>query len=176
MGASADKATMTIVEFADFRCGHCANAAKPLKTFAKANPDVRFEFQAFPLDGACNEAIPQANGTSCALAYMAHCANEQGKGFEASDWIFERQRSWLSKTVVEEKVDDMVADLGIDKDSLMECYKSDETHEAIKAQAELGKKVGVLGTPTIYVNNRKLPGGQMIPVLLEAKRFSLKQK
>jgi protein-disulfide isomerase len=42
---------------------------------------------------------------------------------------------------------------------------SAETHDLIKAQASLGIAARVEGTPTIYVNGKKLPRGQLIPVL-----------
>ncbi len=175
LGADKDKAVMTLVEFADFRCGHCKNAAPTLKAFVQANPDVRLEFQAFPLDGACNEAIPQSSGSSCGLAYLAHCASEQDKGWDAHEWIFSRQGTFVTKDIVENKMTEMITDLGLDGDKLKSCYESEETHELIRNQAKLGKEVGVLGTPTIYANNKKLPGGQMLPILLEAKRASLQK-
>jgi protein-disulfide isomerase len=50
-------------------------------------------------------------------------------------------------------------------DDLKACMESPETHEHILTQARLGKTANVEGTPTIYANGKKLPRGQLIPVL-----------
>ena len=51
-GPPADQAVMTVVEFADFFCGFCKKFAPRMKLLADSNPDVRFEFYNFPLDGS----------------------------------------------------------------------------------------------------------------------------
>src|SRR5262249_5662532 len=90
-GPAADQAAMTLVEFADFRCGHCRHASYTLDAFVKANPDVRFEFYTFPLDGACNEKIQHSSGISCRLAAAVVCAEKEGKGWALHSKLFDIQ-------------------------------------------------------------------------------------
>ena len=57
---------------------------------------------------------------------------------------------------------------------IFECVEKEETHEAILNQIEMAKKAKVKGTPVIFVNQRRLDRGQVIPVL-EAAYQKLKQ-
>ena len=59
-------------------------------------------------------------------------------------------------------------DLQIDTAALTQCSDSNETFELIKRVADEGAKAQVQGTPTMYMNNRKLPYGQFLDVLKAA--------
>lgn len=160
-GASETQAKMTIVEFADFNCIHCKMAAPMIRSFVRARKDVRLIFKSFPLDGSCNPAITQSGGgTGCLLAKSVLCANQQNKGWEAHDWIYEN----FGK-MNEAEVEKMAQMLQVDKDSFNKCLSSPETHQAILAQAEQGKNAKVSGTPSIFVNGRHLQSGNAFPVL-----------
>lgn len=168
MGPERDRAEMTIVEFADFRCGHCKHAAPSLHAFATAHPDVRFEFYNFPLDGECNPAITRGDGVSCRLAKSVYCAAQQNQGWTLSKHIFTQQAEFQklhSTNQVDDELRELAKPLNYDANQLINCMDSQETHKVIQSQAEAGQKANVKGTPTIYVNGRKLPGGQLIPVL-----------
>lgn len=167
-GASAETAKMTIVEFADFRCGHCKKASHPIGAFVGSKNDVRLQFYVFPLDGACNEAISRADGGSCRLAKAVLCAEKQQKGWALHDQIFAQQDDLNRKHSIDEidwVLKEKSASLGLSFEELKGCMESPETHEHILTQARLGKTANVEGTPTIYANGKKLPRGQLIPVL-----------
>ncbi len=161
-------AKFTIVEFADFRCGHCKTAATTLDAFIKVHPDARLVFQTYPLDGECNSAIPQASGTSCYLARAFLCASKLQKGWEAHDWIFNNQDKMSSTDAARANVELMSKDLGIDPAALKACTETEETRKAIEGQAALGRQLNIKGTPTVYVNNRLLPLGNVLTVLQRA--------
>ena len=51
-------AVVTVIEFSDFECGHCANAYRSLKqVLPRFQKDVQVRFHHFPLDAACNPAV-----------------------------------------------------------------------------------------------------------------------
>jgi protein-disulfide isomerase/uncharacterized membrane protein len=158
-GAAADKAAITLVEFADFRCPHCKTAVPSLHSFVKSHPDVRLVFLNFPLDSGCNPAMEHP-GASCGLAKAVYCANKSGKGWEAHDWLFENQGK-----VTGADVSGLVSAVGLNADEFKVCTESSQTHDAIVAQAVLGKSADVQGTPAIYANGRILPEGFLIPIL-----------
>ncbi len=158
-------AKMKMVEFADFLCGHCANAYPVIHNFVKAHPDVEFSFQAWPLDGECNSAIPNAEGTRCLLARVSHCAGQQGKPWKTQSWIFENQRDLLSKDQVKAKLKQEIPNLGLDSDALMTCVDSEAAREAIRAQSKLGADLNINGTPSLFVNGKKVSAGFSIPLL-----------
>lgn len=174
MGASADQAKMTIVEFADFRCIHCKHAAPVLKAFIGSHPDVRLVFQVWPLDGECNTSINSANGASCLLARAAYCAEKIGqKGWVAHEYIFERQQEFGSLQAVQSALPSIAQATGVPATDFETCTQAAETKTAIERQAAVGSALNLRGTPSIYVNGKLLSAGQSLPVLKEVhKRLS----
>lgn len=160
---------MIISEFADFRCGHCKHAYPTIAAFANANKnDVQVRFYNFPLDGACNDVIQRSSGISCLFAKTVHCAAQNDQGWEAHNIIFDSQTDLSSSGSVQqatEKLTKMLGDKSINFADLKDCIESEETHNAILSQAAAGEKANVKGTPAIYVNNKKVFRGQLIPVL-----------
>jgi len=177
-GASVEQAKMTISEFVDFRCGHCRMAATPIAAFVSSKNDVRLEFFVFPLDGACNEAISRSDGGSCRMAKAVLCAERSKQGWAMHDKIFENQQTLNRKHSVLEidwELKEYSRQMGLDFEELKACMESPEVHEKILAQTRIGKSAKVKGTPTIYVNGRKLPKGQLIPVLEKVYRNILEE-
>lgn len=165
LGASTENAKMTIVEFADFLCGHCKAAWPKLHAFTKSHKDVRLKFLNYPLDGACNSAIKSSVAIRCQLAKATHCAEKENKGWEVHDYIFTHSEKFYASTTTEESLSQMIQELKIAKPGWDQCMNSEETQKAIVRQTDLGNQVGVKGTPTIFVNGKKLIGGQTLPVL-----------
>lgn len=174
-GPAPDQAVMTLVEFADFRCGHCKKAGLTLKAFTNAHPDVRLEFYSFPLDGSCNEKINDASGISCRLAAAVVCAEQKGQGWEAHDAIFAVQDEINHLGNVAELdllLSKELAKIGINWESMQACLTDSATTDAIKAQAKQGALVNVMGTPTLFANGRLVPR-VIVPVLQELRQRSL---
>lgn len=174
MGASPEAARLTVVEFADFRCIHCKHAAPTLHAFAAARPDVRFLFQPWPLDGACNPNIPGSNGASCALARASWCAAREsgprgeGLGWEAHKWLYDHMERMGTLESSEAAAAQMAVEIGLDPAKLKACMDGEEAKKAVLAQSEVGNALGLQGTPTIYANGRRLPNGQAMQILKAA--------
>ena len=168
LGAPAGKAVMTITEFADFRCIHCKHAAPVLKAFVSAHPDARLEYYSWPLDGECNTSISQTNGASCLLARAVHCAAKVGGphgGWRAHQFVFENQEAWSTKGAIEGRMTEIAKAAGITSEQLVACTQTPEAKEAVEKQAAAGTALSIQGTPTIYVNGKKLDLGQTLQVL-----------
>ncbi len=173
-GATTEAAVLTLVEFADFRCGHCKKASHSLHAFANAHPDVRLEFYSFPLDGACNEKINDTSGISCRLAATVYCAEKSGKGWEAHDALFRIQDdvNLLSNIAeVDMLLSKEFSKMGMNWESMQSCLSDNATVDAIRAQAKQGALVNVMGTPTLFANGR-LISRVLVPVLQEARKKS----
>lgn len=176
MGASPEAAKMTIVEFADFRCGHCKHAAPVLHAFAAGRPDVRFLFQPWPLDGACNPKIPGGNGASCMLARASYCATKMGEaagrghqaGWAAHKWMFDRQEKFMTLEGVERSIDELGPAIGFEPGAFKACIDGQESKDAVAKQSEVGIALDIPGTPAIFANGRKLSYGQVLAVLIGA--------
>lgn len=179
MGPSLEHAAMTLVEFADFRCGHCKHASYTLDAFVKSHPDVRFEFYSFPLDGACNEKIEGANGISCRLAAAVFCAEKEGKGWELHRSLFDIQDD-VNHAGTPAEVDPLLAQavtqLGLNWERMQNCMIDPASQDAIRAQAKQGALVNVVGTPTLFANGRLLNRGQIMPVLQAVRAHAIQTK
>lgn len=171
-----EEPVMTIVEFADFRCGHCKQAAGPLHTFTKNHPDVRLIFKPFPLDGTCNEAMKGGgDGISCGLAFATLCSEKIAqKGWVAHDYIFENQEDITRMMNLDKNLESIAQVTGIKLEELTACVKSTEVPEIVRNTAKEGEVANIRGTPAVFVNGKLLDGGQLIPVL-DAAYKSLKK-
>ncbi|WP_415063717.1 DsbA family protein [Bdellovibrio sp.] len=164
---SSGEPTMTIVEFADFRCSHCKHAAPSLHAFIKSHPDVKLIYKPFPLDGTCNEAIRGGgDGISCGLAFAVMCAEKiNQKGWAAHDYIFDNQEDIIRAQNLDKNLQDLAGAVGVSNEDLLACVKDPATQDLVRKMAKEGESAQIQGTPTIFVNGKLLSGGQLIPVL-----------
>lgn len=161
---------VTLVEFADFKCPHCKTAAATIDIFLKGKTDVLFTFKPFPLDANCNPGVEHKGDNSrCVLAAFALCAEKLShKGWDMHHWIFERQGKLIQMTDVKSLLPEIEADLGLNRAQMSDCADSAEIYSEIRKMAEEGKAANVEGTPTIYMNGKKLPWGYILEVLQQA--------
>ncbi len=161
-----DSAKMKILEFSDFLCPHCKSAFPNLHDFAKRHKnDVQLIFQNFPLDGCgLNGGTP---GRRCDLAKIAFCSQKQNKGWEAQEYLFSNQENLYELADPNVEVPKVAQELGVDAETLKTCYNDPATLTTLKSQLELGKRIGVEGTPAIFINNRPFRGGPSMLVLEE---------
>lgn len=93
------------------------------------------------------------NGEDAARA--AVCAGEQGRFFEMKDALF----SWQTLSdapFTAANFSAAVNGLGLDEDAFFDCMGSPQTTATLEAAIELGIGAGVIGTPTVLINNRMM--------------------
>ncbi|MBI2603430.1 MAG: thioredoxin domain-containing protein [Deltaproteobacteria bacterium] len=138
----SEKAKVTIVEFADYGCPHCKHAAESLKKVVEKNKkNVRFVYMDFPLN---------PSGVPKQVAVGAVCADEQKKFWDYHYMAFENQAS-LSK----ESPAEFAKKLNLDLKKFEACLNSVGTKEKVEFSRNEGERIGVGGTPSIYINGRK---------------------
>lgn len=157
----------TVVEFADFKCPHCKSAATTLKNFISGNKHAKIVFKPYPLDGVCNPHISmKGDGTRCELAGWALCAEKLfSKGWDVHYWIFDHQEELSHQSDLSSALSTMTTALGVDPEKLKTCATSTETYDIIKKMTDEGEAAKISGTPSIFVNGKKLEHGQFIDVL-----------
>ncbi len=138
-----ENALLTLVEFGDLECPYCAQSTIVLDSLAKAYPkDVRLVFKHFPL-----EFHPQAKPAAAA----AIAAGLQGKFFEFRKILVSTKKSYTSETYVS-----IARDLGLDEARFKrEMVLDSEKKKILEKDIALGAKLGVEGTPTIFLNGKR---------------------
>lgn len=139
-------AKITIIEFSDFRCPHCAEADKKLKEILKTYPkDARLVWKDFPF-------LPPAD-----LSFQAHeaarCAGEQKKFWEYHDALFVEQNYYSSLRFLE-----LAESLGLDKAAFTACLQSGKMKPIVRRSFDEGEALGVDGAPYFFVNGERWSG------------------
>lgn len=164
-----DDAKFVIVEFADYLCPHCKHANGPIKTFVNTFNNTRIVFKPYPLDGTCNTSPGlqgAGDGIRCRLSFAAYCAEKLYKeGFRYHDYIFDNQE-FFHGVSRNEDVDKKICDVDESRCTQMkECMGSEDALNWVKTAAKEGEDAKITGTPTVFVNGKKLEGGQSFMVL-----------
>jgi len=142
-----ESAAITIVEFADFECPHCAEVAPQLdKVVDQHKADVRFVFKFYPLPSHPHAEV---------AARAAVAAMNQGKFWEMHHALFTNQRH-LEQT----DLDSYAKELGIDVSRFHADMQSPQTTERIARDKKLGEDLKIGGTPSIFINGRSFDGHQ----------------
>ncbi len=152
-GSSSQKIIMA--EFSDFQCPYCAKAQVVVKEFMTRNQgDVTLVFKHFPLTEIHQQAEP--------AALAAWAATQQGKFWEYHDALFEQQSKLGEEFYLE-----LANNLKLDIERFNRDRQSPEAKAAVKKDFELGKSLGVRGTPSFVVNGIFLSGAPTVKDLEE---------
>ena len=142
-GFGPENASVKVVEFSDFECPYCSRAADVVHQLKEKYGDkIRFVFRQFPLE-------MHKNAHAAAQASLA--ASAQGKFWEYHDVLFANQGS-LARTNLEDHAKTAKLNLVSFKQAL-----ADEKFKAqVDADLKLGKQAIVQGTPTMFVNGKRV--------------------
>ncbi len=136
-------AVVTIVEFTDFECPSCARQHPVLERIVSEFKDrVRLVVRDFPLS-------QHANARKAAEA--AEAAREQDKYWEYVSVLF-RNQSALGV----DKLKQYATDLGLDRTRFDASLDSGKFAEKVQRDLMDGRKLGINGTPTLYVNGKRI--------------------
>jgi len=137
------KASVTVVAFTDFECPSCARQHPVLDRIVSEFGDrVRLVVRDFPLS-------QHANARKAAEA--AEAAREQGKYWEYAAVLF-RNQSALSS----DKLRQYASELGLDRARFDASLDSGKFAEKVLRDIVDGRKLGINGTPTLYINGKRV--------------------
>jgi protein-disulfide isomerase len=155
-------APVVIYEFADFQCPGCGQFASfvaPLIKERLVEPGlVRYVYYDFPLSGHSHAFL---------ASRAARCANAQGRFWEYHDLLYARQASWSGLRDASDFFVELAGAAGLDEGQFEQCLRSDQFAEEVTRSLRLGESLGVQGTPTLFVNGKRL---QEIPSFEELER------
>lgn len=155
-------APVTIVLFEDFQCPFCRTLAGNLYALQAARPDeVRIAWYNFPMHTGCNtHAVRDMHPRACEAAMAGVCAQEQGRFWEMHDTLF-----FNSSRLSDRELRLYARENGLDLSAFDRCMSRPETRARLQADADVAAELGVSGTPTFYINGRRLAGAQPVEVL-----------
>lgn len=157
-----EDATVVLVEFSDFQCPYCSRAAEVVEKVRENYGDrVRFVFRQFPL------SFHKDAHLASQAALFAH---KSGKFWEFHDKLFENQKA-LSRADLEK----YAGELGLNVEELKQALDDRAFVEQVDAELEMGKGVAVSGTPTIFLNGKRLANATDYDTVSKQIEDALKQ-
>lgn len=149
-------APVTIVEFSDFQCPYCKGVAPELKQVEQKFGDkVQIVYRQFPLTSIHQFAAKAAEASLC--------ANEQGKFWQMHDGMFADQTR-LSVSDLKQTAQR----IGLDTKKFDACLDAGRYVEQVQNDTREGQRLGVTGTPALFINGLPVDGGAVPYSVLEA--------
>lgn len=162
-------APILMIEYASFTCPHCAYFHS--KVFPHIKKDfidtgkVRFIYRDYPL-----------NDPAFAISMITRCiARDVGndKFYPLIKVLFDTQDKWLESKDLEEDIAKITKLAGFGKSKFDGCFANKTVEKGIReVQAFAGKKLGIRGTPTLFINGELYEGKgsfEAISTYLDAK-------
>lgn len=155
-------AKVTVVEFADYQCPFCRQAFPTFRQLMNKFGDrVRFQIRDYPVI----ELHPDAENA----AEAAECAWEQGADHY---WAY-HDRLYLNQSALSvASLKAYATTVGLDRQQFDDCLDGGAKSSEVEADYVAGLAAGVRGTPTFFVNQRRIEGAvgaQLLEGLINAE-------
>jgi protein-disulfide isomerase len=140
-------ARVTIIEYSEFQCPFCRQAAATLREVLEKYPDeVRLVFRNFALYN---------HRRSYAAAEAALCAGEQEQFWPYHDMLFANARALEDEDLLR-----YAEELGLDTERFEQCVATGEYRSQVEAETREARSMGIGGTPAFLVNGLLLSGAR----------------
>jgi len=146
-------AKVVVVEYADLQCPSCRRLSEILRGLYPDYPQVRFVFREFPLT--------QIHAWSMTAAIAGRCIYHKDPAafWTYAHFIFDHQDGISVANVWDTVVQQGVA-AGYDADSFKACMADPAMKAEVEKSIDEGLALKVANTPTVFVNGRRLVGGE----------------
>jgi protein-disulfide isomerase len=154
-------APVTVVEYLSLTCANSAKfQAETLPKLKKAYIDkgkVKLVLREYPIGKA-----------AAATAVLSRCLPQKDY-FKVVEKLLSTQQTWVAQEVKPDDIYNAVKFTGIKRDKFDECLTNQSINDALVLVKQRGRGFGVSGTPTFFVNGKKLAGAvsfeEMQPVI-----------
>ena len=141
--------TVTLVEFGDFQCPACGVYEPIVRQVLADNKKVlKFSFRQFPLFQIHQNALLAAKATEAAAL--------QGKFWEMHDMLYDKQEEWSGALNAREFFVTYANILDMDSKKFLVDIESKTVNDKILAEVKEGEHLDVQGTPTFFLNGKKI--------------------
>ena len=157
-----DEAKLTIYEYADFGCSHCAEWNRKInELISKYDGQIALVYRSYDIGQFKNSPV---------AARAATAAQIQGYFKEYKDLLFTNQTEWyyedseeLNETLVEYFKE--ASNNSGDVDKFKSDMKSDAVKKRLKFEQRLGKAINLAGTPTFRIDGETIPISELVETI-----------
>lgn len=142
----------------DFQCPSCKIYSTDIEPLVVENyvvpGKIRYVFRHYPfLDDRApgNESDQSANASMCAA--------EQGKFWEYHDYLFANWKNENAGSFSDKRLVAFAEALGLDMQAFNQCFQENRYKDVIDEDLAAGTRVGVTGTPSVFVNGQIVKPG-----------------
>ena len=162
-------APVTLVEFSDLQCPHCKEAQPTIDKLMAEEKNARLVFQSFPLP---------SHDWAAKAAYYGDCI---GRTSPEAFWKFVESvygaQSDITAATADKKLTTLAEQVGAKGADTAACAAKPETVGRVQRSVALGAALEVTGTPTLFINGRKISNVAGLPyeVLKGLTAFAAKE-
>jgi protein-disulfide isomerase len=162
-------APVTLVEFSDLQCPHCKDAQPTIDKLMAEEKNVRLVFQNFPLP---------SHDWAAKAAYYGDCI---GRTSPDAFWKYVASvygaQTDITAANADEKLTALAEQSGVKGADTAACAAKPDTAGRVQHSVALGAALEVTGTPTLFINGRKIAnlGGLPYEVLKGLTEFAAKE-
>jgi protein-disulfide isomerase len=142
---------VTLVEYGDYQCPYCQQYEATVEAvIAKYGDQIKFQFRNFPISSAHPNAF--------AAARAAEAADQQGKFWEMHDLLYATQnyQVWTRETDPNVTFQRYAKLIGLNVAKFKTDFASSKVNNIINADLAEGTKLNVTGTPSFFLNGKKI--------------------
>lgn len=148
-------ARVTLVEYGDFECPMCGEAAAAIKAAQEAfGPNLRVVFRHFPLPASHSHAVEAAKAAEAAAA--------QGRFWPMYDRLFQHQTELDRKALLRH-----ARKIGLDLERFERDLSTPDAEARIREDLASGGHSGVRGTPSLFINGDHYDGPRNRTTLID---------
>lgn len=137
------EASVVMAVFSDFQCPYCSRVAPLLGQVLEKYPnDVKLVFKHFPL---------RSHRFALKAALAAVAAHRQGRFWDFHDRLFQNYNR-----LNEEKIQEISTELSLDQERFQNDMRDPQIKAIVQKDLEDGTRAGVGGTPTVFLNGKRL--------------------
>lgn len=163
--AGGKAAVVTLVEYGDYQCPHCAAADPIVRAVQEAlGARLRFVFRHFPLTEMHPAAEPAAE--------FAEAAATAGFFWAAHHAIFAWSRRHGPESLGVPAFLQLAESLGLERDDVVGALEEHRFLERIREDFQSGVRSGVNGTPTFFIDGKRFDGAPSVEALVSALESS----
>ena len=146
---------LELVEFTDLQCPNCKAAQEMMDRLVQDFPQARVIHEDLPLTAVHPFAFQAA-----AVGYCVRQAKGDPAFFTYARTVFATQAD-LTADKADATLQAAATAAGADPAAAMSCASTPAAKDAVNASVKLATQIGVSNTPTLVVNGRSLPLGQI---------------